>query len=274
MANSFVTIVTGITKKNLKGQKIQTILKEYVKENYDTNRFDKDDYDYWTNEEIELEDEKIYQYDLEEGYTISLIPQPDNPYDPNAIMVHHKQMGMIGYIPKEDNVKLAKYIKDNNNQIKVKMQLEGGPYKYYDDFSDSVKKSKGPYYIRLFISPLGASSEKSSYEKEQPSTVRQPYQQDLFERLATSDQPYQNVRIKKEEPISKTNPVQKENNTNNKANKYKNPLVYLTGGIVFIILAILLIITKNYILSIIPVIASIFYIKIYIDSKNNKDGQK
>lgn len=288
MTNSFKTIVAGITKKNLNGEKIQTILKDYVEEYYDSNRFDKDDYEYWSNEEIELFEKEIYQYELEEEGTISLVPQPDNPYDPNAIMVYHRYMGMIGYIPKSDNVKLAKYISDNDSLFKVKMKLEGGPHKYYDESCDSVRKSTGPYYIRLFITPLEVIQDKPNRFPTTKSTVHKQeheiidykpkinpseYKYDLFEWLAMSDYPYHNKNIKKQEPIQKVIPKQENNNTNTKTKEYKDPILYLTGAIVFIILTIILIITKNYILSIIPIIMSIFFIKIYLESKN-KDGKK
>lgn len=288
MTNSFKTIVAGITKKNLNGEKIQTILKDYVEEYYDSNRFDKDDYEYWSNEEIELFEKEIYQYELEEEGTISLVPQPDNPYDPNAIMVYHRYMGMIGYIPKSDNVKLAKYISDNDSLFKVKMKLEGGPHKYYDESCDSVRKSTGPYYIRLFITPLEDIQDKPNRFPTTKSTVHKQeheiidykpkinpseYKYDLFEWLAMSDYPYHNKNIKKQEPIQKVIPKQENNNTNTKTKEYKDPILYLTGAIVFIILTIILIISKNYILSIIPIIMSIFFIKLYLESKN-KDGKK
>lgn len=281
MKDTFDTIVAGITHKNPNGVSIQSILKKYVKENYDTDRFDKDDYDYWTNKEIEDFEFEVNQYELYETGTIALVPNPDNPYDPNAIMVIHKEMGMIGYIPRNDNINLAKFLSNDFENIKVDMELESGPCKYYDLETDKVIKKNNPYYLRLYIKPLTNNIETQSpnvqsspSKKEITLPNENIHNYDLFEWLAISDYPSQHKSIKKQEPILKTNPPQKENEIKNKVNEYKNPLIYLTGGIVFIILAIILIITKNYILSILPVIISIIFIKIYLDSKNNKDGKE
>ena len=144
MKDTFDTYVAGVTYKNPNGVSIQSILKKYVKENYDTDRFDKDDYDYWTNDEIEEYNFDVYQYELYETGTISLVPEPDNPYDSNAIMVIHDDMGMIGYIPRNDNTNLAMFLRNNLDDISVDMELRSGPYKYYDSETDKVKKKNNP----------------------------------------------------------------------------------------------------------------------------------
>lgn len=281
MKDTFDTIVAGITKNNPNGVKIQTILKMYVEKNYDTNRFDKDDSDYWTNKEIEEFEFEVYQYELFESGTITLVPEPENPYDSNAIMVWHKDMGKIGYVPRDDNINLANFINYDFDNIKVDMELESGPYKYYDLETDKVIKKTNPYYLRLYIKPLTNNIETQSpnvqsspSKKEITLPNENIHNYDLFEWLAISNYPYQEIDINKQEPKPKPSPVLEENNTNIEPNNYKNPLIYLTGGIVFIILAIVLLISKNYILAIIAIIMSIFFIKIFMESKNNKDAKK
>lgn len=277
MTDYFKTFVAGITKKNYNGEKIQTILKDYVKENYDSNRFDKEDYDYRSNEEIALEDKEIYQYELEEEGSITLIPEPDNPYDSNAIIVCHKEMGMIGYIPKRDNVRLDKYINDNDSLVKINMKLRGGPYKYFDEFTESVRKSTGPYYIRLYIIPLGDGSDihdnvsivkKSSYKLECKTIAKNPYDYDIFEWLSLSDYNGNDENLLKENTKEIININKDDNIADNKDNKLKKPIIHLYFGILSLILVIPLIVTKNYILSIISFTMCIKLIIKYIDYNN------
>lgn len=44
---------------------------------------------------------------LEVGEKLLLIREPDNPHDPNAIMVEHSQYGQLGYIPRSLAVQVA-----------------------------------------------------------------------------------------------------------------------------------------------------------------------
>lgn len=57
-----------------------------------------DDYNLALEEMLEdHEDERVYQYDF--YVKAGLVPEPDNPYDPNAIMVQADGL-CIGYVPK------------------------------------------------------------------------------------------------------------------------------------------------------------------------------
>lgn len=46
---------------------------------------------------------------LQAGSSLTLIPEPNNPYDPNAILVYHNST-KIGYVPREDTWKLLPYL--------------------------------------------------------------------------------------------------------------------------------------------------------------------
>lgn len=152
MTEVFGTYVAGVTQNNPDGKSRQRIIKDYVKEYCDTNRFDRDDYDYWSNKEIEEYGWDVYQYELFEEDTVDLIPEPDNPYDKNAIKVVHKYMGHVGYIPRKDNVELLNFLEKHDNKVEISIKLEGGPYKYLD--IDRVAKDSKPYYLRIYVESI------------------------------------------------------------------------------------------------------------------------
>lgn len=281
MKDTFDTIVAGITHKSPNGVSIQSILKKYVKENYDTDRFDKDDYDYWTNDEIEDFEFEVNQYELYETGTISLVPDPNNPYDPNAIMVLHKDMGMIGYIPKNDNINLATFLNNDFDNVRVDMELESGPYKYYDLETDKVKKKNNPYYLRLYIKPFIKDTETSkdnqiiktteSNTKEQIAKNKQDY--DIFELLALTHLNKESTDTTNRNPIQKKETINQTSENDISEEKYKNPLLYLAAATISTIAAIILIITDHYILMLIPMILAISFTMLYFEIKDRKETQ-
>lgn len=283
MKEAFDTIVAGITKTNQNGVKIQTILKMYVERNYDTNRFDKDDPDYWTNKEIEEFEFEVYQYELFESGTITLVPETENPYDSNAIMVWHKDMGKIGYVPRDDNINLTNFINYDFDNIKVDMELESGPYKYYDLSTGKVKKKNNPFYLRLYVKPLIHSSEitdttspaKSPTPEVEEKSIDNNLNYDIFEWLAKSNYPDLYIRTSLQKPVLNTEESSEhsKNITYEDDNKYKNPLLYLAGSIIFTILAIIFIVTDHYIIMFLPILLAIIFSILYIESKNKKKDQ-
>ncbi|WP_276885681.1 HIRAN domain-containing protein [Anaerococcus lactolyticus] len=164
MKNIFTTRVVGVTKENQDGTDRQKLIKNYVKEHCDSNKFDKDNMSYMSNEDIKLDGYKQWQYDLFEENTVNLVPEPDNPYDENAIKVIHNKIGHIGYIPKESNQDLMNFLKEHNNQVTINMNLEGGPYKYYNEYQDKVISKSAPFYFKLVLKSLNVD-EKSKDEK-------------------------------------------------------------------------------------------------------------
>jgi HIRAN domain len=286
MKDTFDTYVAGVTYKNPNGVSIQSILKEYVKENYDTNRFDKDDYDYWTNKEIEEFEFEVYQYELYETGTISLVPEPDNPYDSNAIMVIHDDIGMIGYIPRDDNTNLAIFLRNNFDDISVDMELRSGPYKYYDLETDKVKKKNNPYHIRLYIKSfikdieipsdnqiVNTTESKNTESKNNEEISVNNYNYDIFELLALTHLNKESTDTTNRNPISKKETIKQTIGNDISEEKYKSPLLYLAAATISIILAIILIITDHYILILIPMILAVSFTMLYFEIKDRKDTQ-
>lgn len=126
--------VAGVTKENEKGQDIQNIIKQVA------NAYKREgileSYSGYTNQEIiegmydMTEFEGQYVYDI-----IELVPEPDNPYDKNAIKVYIKDANEknhhIGYVKKTDNVKLLHELK-NNKLEKTSVEFIGGKIKRVD----------------------------------------------------------------------------------------------------------------------------------------------
>lgn len=145
--------VVGVTKKNDQGKDIQGIIKAFVIEGL---VYDFEPYGGTTNKEIQDDycNEKIYEASDVSGFSgVSLVPEPDNPYDSGAIKVVHETMGHIGYIAREDNERVAQII--NNEQYEVHWEVIGGKYKYYDWSDEKVRTEPGHSYgIRIRLSYL------------------------------------------------------------------------------------------------------------------------
>lgn len=166
MKKTFTTKLVGITQIDNDGTDRQELIKNYVLENYDNNTFDKEDRNYYTNAEIKKDGYEVYQYWLTEKDTIKLVAEPENPHDPNAIMVVHDKMGKIGYIPKTDNVELAKFLEEANNNVKITINLDGGPYKIYDEDQEKIiKKDDKPFYFKIYIDAKKSKKTKNPKTK-------------------------------------------------------------------------------------------------------------
>lgn len=149
------TYVAGVRYNNLDGQSRQKLIRDYVKENCSSNKFDKNDYDYLSNKDIEEaydygDESKFFQYELEEINTIRLVKEPDNKYDKNAIAIIHDVMGHIGYIPSKHINKVEKLM-ECGEDLRMKISLYGGRYKYYDRYEEKVKSNSIPYYFDLIV---------------------------------------------------------------------------------------------------------------------------
>jgi hypothetical protein len=116
-----------------------------------------DDYQKTKKELIDdgLISERVFQYDFYPG-KIELIPEPDNPHDPNAIMVvvdgHH-----IGYIKAGSCARVRKMLEKGLIE-KMRIEMGGGKYKYISvDYNENggekyyLEKSDSPYYAHLKI---------------------------------------------------------------------------------------------------------------------------
>ena len=166
MKKTFTTKLVGITQIDNDGTDRQELIKNYVLENYDNNTFDKEDRMYYTNSDIKEDGYEVYQYWLTEKDTIQLVPEPENPYDQNAIMVVHDRMGKIGYIPRTDNVDLAKFLEEANNNVKITINLDGGPYKIYDEDQEKIiRKNDKPFYFKIYIDTKKSKKTKNPKTK-------------------------------------------------------------------------------------------------------------
>lgn len=85
-----------------------------------------------------LTDERIYRYG---GITtnVELVPEPDNPYDPNAVKVIADNIH-IGYVPAKITGPVKKIIQ--NKDCVISCEFIGGEYKIlteeYDDMADKT----------------------------------------------------------------------------------------------------------------------------------------
>jgi len=107
-------------------------------------------YDGMTTKEMKAEMTGIfYKYPKDyETDALTFEPEPTNQYDPNAVRVIHKEMGFIGYIPKEDNVRLLKLL-ESKDPFYVESEVYGGQYKDVDD--GEMTSNNEPFGISLRI---------------------------------------------------------------------------------------------------------------------------
>lgn len=84
-------------------------------------------------------DERIYQYGSDFG-RVSLVPDPENEYDENAIKVMRRDI-LFGYVPKDETASVRRFISEEYTAI---ASAYGGPYKIItedkDDGSYSIEK--------------------------------------------------------------------------------------------------------------------------------------
>ena len=104
-----------------------------------------DDYNLSMEEMVEdHEDERVYQYDF--YVKAGLVPEPDNPYDPNAIMVQADGL-CIGYVPKGSTSHILKLMASGRIQS-MDLKIGGGRYKEVvenDDGEYEIKKNEKKY---------------------------------------------------------------------------------------------------------------------------------
>lgn len=95
-----------------------------------------------------MEDERIYQYELFYA-AADLVPEPNNPHDPNAIKVIVYDTH-IGYIPAE-KTKSVKKIMDTKNIVLVGCEIYGGPYKVLPDENSSIVRGSDNFKSSICI---------------------------------------------------------------------------------------------------------------------------
>lgn len=101
------------------------------------------------------DNERVYQYDFYPKKT-ELVPEPDNPYDSNAVKVvvdgEH-----VGYIKSGSCSHILKLLKEDRIK-KIDCTIAGGKYKYvgYDEDEDTyyMDKDEAPFFVHLSISEI------------------------------------------------------------------------------------------------------------------------
>lgn len=111
-----------------------------------------DDYDLTKKEMIEsgLDGTRTYEYDFF-GFKTELVPEPDNPYDPNAVKVVVDN-NHVGYIKSGSCKHILNLLKENRIG-KIDCEIGGGKYKYlsYDEENDSYFIERGETHIFVHL---------------------------------------------------------------------------------------------------------------------------
>lgn len=133
--------VKGVTQGN-RQELIQELVDEW-KELYP-----EDIYEGLSNKEIlelgvDVYEANVYGYD-----EISLVSEPDNPEDPNAIKVIHRDAGMLGYVPKHLTAQVKEFL---GNNCSIEWHVVGGKLKYIDWDEDKVKTKTLTYGIEITL---------------------------------------------------------------------------------------------------------------------------
>lgn len=99
-----------------------------------------------------MENERIYQYEFD-PHRVELIPEPSNPYDPNAIKVVIDGVH-VGYIKKGSTTRVRNLLKAGG---KVTAEIKGGPYKILlyrnEDGKDNyeMEHDESPFSVAVHI---------------------------------------------------------------------------------------------------------------------------
>ena len=86
-------------------------------------------------------DQRIYKYNFEDT-NVSLVPEPDNPHDPNAIRVEVSGI-LIGYI-KSGSCSRVRNLVNSPDFNKMEIKIGGGEYKcLWEDENGKIQMEKG-----------------------------------------------------------------------------------------------------------------------------------
>ena len=123
--------VRGITKYDVN---LNELLGKLIRLNF--NNFAE-----FTNKEIEEFGERIYKYSECSSENIKFVKEPTNEYDKNAIKIYVENLH-IGYVPRELNETIGKYVDNRNYSIISSASIIGGPYKEFNYLEDRVITNK------------------------------------------------------------------------------------------------------------------------------------
>ena len=104
------------------------------------------EYSYSKSDLIDMEDERIYEYEPYIGYP-DLVPEPDNKYDSNAIAVLLEGT-RVGYVPRKYQESVAPYLTDDS--VSREIEIYGGKYKVLqlgEDYDERLEPKASDYTI-------------------------------------------------------------------------------------------------------------------------------
>lgn len=114
------------------------------------------EYSYSKSDLIDMEDERIYEYEPYIGYP-DLVPEPDNKYDSNAIAVLLEGT-RVGYVPRNYQESVAPYLTDDS--VSREIEIYGGKYKVLqlgEDYDERLEPKASDYTITRDSTPYKAS---------------------------------------------------------------------------------------------------------------------
>lgn len=111
-------------------------------------------YDGMTNKEMkEYDGDTFYKYEkIIDSNAVEFVMEPNNKFDPNAIAVHHNELGKIGYVPAARTATLRKFL-DKSKEYTTEIEFYGGPYKRVYD--EEIQTGKTNYSANVkIVTPL------------------------------------------------------------------------------------------------------------------------
>lgn len=134
----------------------QKLIKKFIKDEIKNGMIEA--YGGLSTKKIKEKYEGIEVYEIPEGHIwkefyknngyIKIEREPDNEYDKNAVKIVLKEYGRIGYVPKSQNVEVAKILEEKEN-ISFKMEITGGKYKLWD--GDEMETDEEDYEISITL---------------------------------------------------------------------------------------------------------------------------
>jgi hypothetical protein len=141
--------VAGTSHKNDEGKDIQKMLKEYMKDLFDTS----DAYGGNTNQDIRDEEgERFYEVAMYDKKGVTFVPEPDNKYNPSAIKIFIDELGHVGYIPDKKLRTMNRYLGKLKDKVKrYEWKIVGGKYKEFDLDEEKVVTRTDSYGIKITV---------------------------------------------------------------------------------------------------------------------------
>lgn len=125
----------------------------FRQEDIESLGYENEDYELTKKEIIDsyLTDERIYEYEFECG-KVELIPEPDNPHDPNAVKVIIDGIH-VGYIKKGSCSRVKSLLASPKFKY-TEAEIMGGKYKLVHEEYDgtyTLERDKTDYHIKIKI---------------------------------------------------------------------------------------------------------------------------